>query len=427
MGNKRTAGLGDYDWWSVLLVMLLAATGIMLIGSVDRYHFHFDGFWASHQGKQTVWALLSVIFAAMVVLTSHKFIMRWSSLIYLAGLALLAGVLLFGKEIAGARSWYQFGGISFQPSEAAKWMTALGLAKLMSERDFHLHSWRNLFKVGVLLGLPVLLILLQPDMGTVIVFAGAFLIVLYRFGLSGTFILISGWLAILFLLTLRYSPTAVLMGLVPLWLVVTLIIYWRSHSKNRWRMVVASAVALLLSVGWIYGSDFLFSHLLKPHQQKRIAIMLGKLKDEKGAGYHLKQSLIAISNGGMYGQGYMHGSQLEGGFIPEQHTDYIFTTLAEQFGWVGSTVFLAVYLLLIIRIFFLAERQKNLFAKIFGYSLGAFLAVHLFLNILMTLGLFPTVGIPIPFVSYGGSAFWNFVIFLFIFLNFDAHRNEYFA
>ena len=425
MKRNTLADFIHYDWLSIMLVLVISIWGIMQIGSVDHYYFHQENFWQTHQGKQITWGLISILFALIIILTSQRFIIRWSSLIYLLSLLLLAGVLVAGKEIAGARSWFQLGSISFQPSESAKWMTALGLAKLMSERDFHLHSFINLMKVGLLLGIPTALILLQPDLGTVIVFLLAYGIVLFRFGLNSAMISISGWLVLLFLLSIRFSPLWVLRWLIPLTVLISIIIYFKSQKKYRWRFVSLVIMAGMLSASWSIGAGYVFRHVLKPHQQKRIAIMLGKLEDEKGAGYHLRQSLIAISNGGMHGKGYMKGSQLEGRFIPEQHTDYIFTTIAEQFGFVGSTIFMLLYLLLILRLLWLAERQKILFAKVFGYSLAAFLAVHLFLNVLMTLGLFPTVGIPIPFVSYGGSSFWNFIIFLFIFLNFDAHRNEY--
>ena len=427
MKHYTPADIIRYDWPSILAVLIIAVWGIMQIGSVDHYLNPEAGFWQTHQGKQTLWAVMAAVFVMIIVLTPQRFFIRWSSLIYLISLLLLAGVLVAGKEIAGAKSWYVFGGVSFQPSEAAKWMTALGLAKLLSERDFHLRSVRNLLKTALLLGIPVALILLQPDMGTVIVFVLAYVMVLFRFGLNGLMIMIIGWLTLLFLLSLRFSPRHVLAGLVPLMLLVSLVVYFRAPRKFRWRFVSLVAAAGMVSAAWAFGADYLFRTALKPHQQKRIAIMLGKLEDAKGAGYHLRQSLIAISNGGMHGRGYMKGSQLEGRFIPEQHTDYIFTTIAEQFGFVGSTLFIALYLFLILRLLWLAERQKILFAKVFGYSLAAFLAVHLFLNILMTLGLFPTVGIPIPFVSYGGSAFWNFVIFLFLFLHFDAHRDEFLA
>ncbi len=425
MPRSREHHFWDYDWLSIILFLMLAGVGIVMIATVDRFHFPGMHFWQSHAGKQTLWLLVSLVFAGLIALTRHRFFMRWSSLFYLAALLLLALVLVAGHKVSGARSWFRVGSFGFQPAEAAKWMVSLGLAKLLTDRNFSINRFTDFLKVVLLAGIPVGLILLQPDAGTVLVFTAAYTIVLYRFGLKGKILLPLLWAVFLFFLSVRYDFRFVLLALGLLTVMAGTMIWIWAGKKQRLRLLMWIIIAGGLSMLWTRASIYGFRQVLKPHQQKRIEIMLGKLKDEKGAGYHLRQSLIAIANGGVQGRGLGRGSQLQGRFIPEQHTDYIFTAVAEQFGFVGAGIFMLIYVIFIIRLFYLAERQKNAFAAVFGYALAAFLTVHLFLNVLMTMGLFPTVGIPIPFVSYGGSSLWNFVIFLFIFLHFDAARGEY--
>ena len=427
MVRSREQNFWDYDWVSILFFLLLTGFGIIMIAMVDRYHFPDKDFWHSHAGKQTIWLLMSLIFAGLIALTRHKFFMRWSSLFYLFALLLLALVLVAGHKVSGARSWFRVGSFGFQPAEAAKWMVSLGLAKLLTDRNFSLNRLMDFLKVVVLVGIPIGLILLQPDVGTVLVFVAAYTIVLFRFGLKAQILLPLLWAVFLFFLSVRYDYRYVIGAVGLLSLLAALAIWIKAGKKQRTRLLAWVILAGGLSILWTRASIYGFRQVLKPHQQQRIEILLGKLKDEKGAGYHLRQSLIAIANGGVEGRGLGRGSQLQGRFIPEQHTDYIFTAIAEQFGFVGVGIFMMLYVIFIIRLYFLAERQKNAFAAVFGYSLAAFLTVHLFLNVLMTMGLFPTVGIPIPFVSYGGSSLWNFVIFLFLFLHFDAARGEYLA
>ncbi len=427
MVRSRERHFWDYDWLSILLFLLLAGFGIIMIAMVDRYHFPDTDFWHSHAGKQSLWLMVSLVFAGLIALTQHRFFMRWSSVFYLVTLLLLALVLVAGHKVSGARSWFRVGGFGFQPAETAKWMVSLGLAKLLTDRNFSINRIVDFLKVLMLIGIPVGLILLQPDMGTVLVFVAAFTIVLYRFGLKAQILLPLLWAVFLFFLSVRYDYRFVMLAVGLLTLLVALMIWIWVGKRQRMRLLLWVVIAGGLSMLWTRAGIFGFRQVLKPHQQQRIEIMLGKLKDEKGAGYHLRQSLIAIANGGVEGRGLGRGSQLQGRFIPEQHTDYIFTAIAEQFGFIGAGIFMMLYVIFIIRLYFLAERQKNGFAAVFGYGLAAFLTVHLFLNVLMTMGLFPTVGIPIPFVSYGGSSLWNFVIFLFLFLHFDAARGEYLA
>ncbi len=422
MARKRNINLADYDWLSILLYLALVVTGIVMIYTVDYYHSNGQNIFHGYHVKQAFWFGISLISILLLSLVEKKFIREWSSLFYLSGLLLLAGLFIAGKEVSGARSWYSFGIFSFQPSELAKLTTALGLAKLINEPGFNLRSLRDLFKAVILIAVPALLILLQPDLGTTLLF-GAFVLVLFREGMSAALLGITVWAIVVFILALYFPLRPIIIWTSVTGLTVIAVIYAKI-KKHRTAPVALTAGFVMMTIGWAWASQFAFRHLLKPHQQKRIEIILGKIHDVKGSGYHLRQSLIAVGNGGFAGEGFLNGSQLRGKYIPEQHTDYIFTTIAEQFGWLGSTVFLLLYLLLIIRLFFLAERQKNRFSRVVGYSLASLLSFHLFLNVMMVLGLFPTIGIPIPFVSYGGTSLWIFSIFLFLFLKLDAHRVE---
>jgi len=418
MESSRKIRLKDYDWLSLSLYALIVTTGLALLYSIDAAH----GFRTSYFQKQSVWAALSLAAFILIYTADLKKIKEWSSLLYLGGLLLLAGLFVFGKEISGAKSWYRMGGIGFQPSEFMKLAVALGLGKLLGEKGFDLKEPKYLLQSLLLLAVPVILILLQPDLGSVLTF-GAFILVLYREGVSGWYLFPFLWMAFLFIVSIKLNPRIVEAWLVATFVFSSLLIYWKI-KRHRWNYIALVGIFIFLSVGFIEFSSFVYTRVLRPHQQKRIALLLGKVHDDKGVGYHLKQSLIAVSNGGLKGQGFMQGVQLRGNYIPEQHTDYIFTALAEQAGFIGSVAFLLLYVIFIVRLFMLAERQKQIFSRVTGYSLAALLTMHLFINIMMVIGLFPVVGIPVIFVSYGGTSFLIFSVFLFLFLKMDAKRIE---
>ena len=418
MAKTRKASIRNYDWLTIILYLAVAASGLALLYTIDGAH----GNKTSYFSKQMLWFGLSLLGFIVIYSVELKKIKEWSSLIYLAGLLLLAGLFVFGTEVSGAKAWYRFGGIGFQPAEFMKLAVALGLAKLLSERGFDIKNKTDLLKALLLITVPVVLILLQPDLGSVLIF-GAFIIVLYREGVSGFYLFPVFWLVFLFILSFKLTSFIVQWWLIGTFVLSSLLIYFKI-KKDRWYYIGILFVFFSLSVGFVRLSDYVYARVLKPHQQKRIALLLGEIKDDRGVGYHLKQSLIAISNGGLKGQGVMQGVQLRGNYIPEQHTDYIFTALAEQTGFTGSVIFLLLYIFLIVRIYLLAERQKQTFSRVVGYSLASLLAVHLFINILMVIGLFPIVGIPIIFVSYGGTSFLIFSLFLFLFLKMDANRVE---
>ncbi|NPA43055.1 MAG: FtsW/RodA/SpoVE family cell cycle protein [Chlorobi bacterium] len=416
MPHARRINFKHFDWLTFGLYLVLVATGLALIYSVDTAHGSGGRFFY----KQLAWAALSLAAFVAVWYADVKKIRQWSSLIYLGGLLLLAGLFVAGKEVSGARSWYRIGGFGFQPAEFMKLATALGLAKLLSERQFDLRQKGAVWKALLLVGIPAFLILLQPDLGSVLIF-GAFLLVLYREGLNGWYLFLIAWVAFLFLLTVKFGSTLILLWLGATWLLSALVIA-RQIKRHRRYFIYLLSLFMGASMLFVAASHYGYTRVLKPHQQKRIALLLGLIRDEKGVGYHLKQSLIAVSNGGLKGQGFLQGVQLRGNYIPEQHTDYIFTALAEQAGFAGAVAFLIVYLLFIVRLFMLAERQKQPFSRIVGYSLAALLLFHLLINVMMVLGLFPVVGIPIIFVSYGGSSLFIFSLFLFLFLKMDAQE-----
>ncbi len=414
--EQKIRNITAFDWLTFILFLSVSAIGIGMIYSVD---FHSSTQFAF---KQSAWLIISILIGFSLFFIPTRIIKNWSSLFYLIGILLLAGLFVFGEKISGSLSWYRIGGMSFQPSELVKLTTTLGLAKLLNEYNFSLKNLKDIIKTVFLIGTPLLLILLQPDVGTVITFI-ALLPVLYREGLKTSLLLVLFWIIATFIITIYVGFKNTALAYLSFTFIIILYIFFKIR-KQKWIFIFLTLIFLVTSVLFSLFTSFVFNHLLLPHQQKRIELMIGKIKDDKGVGYHLKQSLIAISNGKWTGKGWLQGSQMRGHYVPEQHTDYIFTALAEQFGWWGSLGFLALYFLLIWRIYYLAERQKTIFSRVTGYALASFLAVHLFINLLMITGWFPTIGIPIIFVSYGGSSLLSFTLFLLLFLALDARRRE---
>ncbi len=418
MRNSRKASIFDYDWLSVLIFNLLVLIGIVSIYSAT-YQPQQTDILQSFYGKQTLWFAFSYVLILAVGFFPLKIIKNNASLYYLTGLLLLILVLIFGANINGNKSWFRLGSFSLQPSEFVKLATILGLAKLLTEPDFKITKAKNLLQAVVLILTPVFLILLQPDLGSAIVFLSLFL-VLYRDGLPITYYLLAIFIAVLFILTIYFGQTKVLLTVASIFVLTNALIYLLYKKLFVWQTVLLLGIAVVT----ILGSSLVFNKVLKPHQRNRIEIVLHKKKDDKGTGYNLKQALIAIGSGGVYGQGLLKGTQTKGNYIPEQHTDWILTVVGEQWGFVGTSIVVLLYTLLLLRLIVLAERQKQKFSRILGYGLVSILFFHYALNTLMVIGLFPTIGIPLPFLSYGGSSLWAFTLMLFIFLKFDAHRIE---
>jgi rod shape determining protein RodA len=327
----------------------------------------------------------------------------------------LIAVLLVGTEISGSKSWFQIGGVALQPAEFAKFTTCLALARYLSSYATDFNVLRTKLVATGMIFLPAVLVLLQNDTGSAVVYV-ALILVLYREGLSGYFLISGVIIVVLFIMTLlinQYVMTIILTVL------AALLVYFNRFLRRRWWIVVAIWMA---SVGVVYTVDYVFDNFLEAHQKTRINVLLGKESDPKGAGYNVNQSKIAIGSGGLIGKGFLQGTQTKYNFVPEQSTDFIFCTVGEEWGFAGSTVVILLFVYLLYRLVKMAERQRSDFSRIYGYGVVSILFFHFLVNIGMTIGLVPVIGIPLPFFSYGGSSLWAFTILLFIFIKLDANR-----
>ena len=408
--------VGRIDIWLLLIYLALVTIGLLSIyaAAFNETHPHLWDF-SQNYGKQLLFIGVSLMVGFVLLLIDAKFFNAFAYIFYGLSIICLLLVLVVGSKISGSTSWIQLGPISFQPSEFAKFGTALALAHYLGEIDTDPSKLRTkLISYGIVF-VPMLLILAQGDAGSASVFI-IFLLVLYREGMGGK-ILITGLVAAtLFILSLCVSKWYVMIGLVILYALFLLLI--DRTKKNIWLLTWI----LIAACAFVFSVDFAFHHVLKPHQQTRINIILGKEHDIKGVGYNLNQSMIAIGSGGFSGKGYLNGTMTKYNFVPEQHTDFIFCTIGEEMGFIGSFVLIALYLALILRIIHLAERQRSPFSRIYGYGIACILFFHFAINIGMTIGLVPVIGIPLPFLSYGGSSLLMFSMMLFVFLKQDANR-----
>ncbi len=421
-GNKSI--FKEIDWVLIGIYFLFLLLGWVAIYAVTS-HFGSDEIFdfSTKHGKQLLWIGVNIPVIFVVLALEPKFYERYSSIFYLVGLVLLLGVLVFGKNINGATSWYSFGSVTLQPSEFAKPIMALAIAKLLSDRLFSLKHLKNQRQVFVLLALPVVLILLQPDAGSALVFLSFFLL-FYREGLPSYYIVIGGFIALLFLLTLVFGRLYVILGLS--FIVGMLLLFFYFYKKREkffkkyWQRTF---VLYLSSIAFVFCVNFLFHNILKQHHRDRINIVLGK-KVGGGADYNKRQALISIASGGVSGKGFLQGDRTVGNFIPEQETDYIFTSVAEEWGFVGSSLVVVLFVIFILRIIAVAERQKAKFSRVYGYGVATIFFTHFVVNIGMVLGVLPTIGVPLPFFSYGGSSLIGFTILLFILIKLDANRTN---
>ena len=417
---KNQSVRSHIDWISVLIYMALVVLGWMNIYSSDikpDSDYIFD--LTQNYGKQLVFIGFTVVLIAIILAVDAKFYERFSSVIFGSALVLLAGLFVAGKTIAGQRCWYAIGGFTLQPSEFAKAATALALAKFLSDPQINLKNLNHQILALLIIGLPILLILPQPDPGSALIFV-MLIFVLHREGLPVWYIWSIAFAIILFVLALLLKPQFVVlivfMGIA--------IHYFKSRKINR--NIIASLFVFVLMTGYSLSVDYVFENVFKQHHRDRFNILLGRQVDMDGIGYNTNQAKIAIGSGGWLGKGYLEGTQTKGNFVPEQHTDYIFTTVGEEWGFVGSTVIILLFAGLLLRILYLAENQKTKFSRIYGYGVVSILFTHFFVNIAMVVGIFPTIGVPLPFLSYGGSSLWGFTILLFIFLKMDANKvNEW--
>lgn len=408
-----------FDWISILIYLALISFGWANIysaslGSNTGAFFDLDQVY----GKQALWILLSLLLIVIVLSIEAKFYQRFSSVIYIISLLSLAGLFVFGKTISGATSWYAFGGLSLQPSEFAKFATALALAKYLSDIQTNIRRLSHQIKAFIIIAIPAILIVPQPDPGSALVYA-AFFFPLYREGLSG-FYLVTGLSAVaVFIFTLLIGPVWVSVAV----LVIGLLIFFRKRKKRPGRILIS--LFAILSVALSFSVNYIFENVFEQRHRDRFNIVLGKEVDSRGIGYNTHQSEIAIGSGGWTGKGWTEGTQTKGHFVPEQHTDYIFSTVGEEWGFLGSAIVVLLFVFLLLRLLVLAERQRNQFYRVYGYSVIGILFIHFLVNIGMVIGIFPTVGIPLPFFSYGGSGLWGFTILLFIFIKLDSDRLSY--
>ena len=461
------------DKITVLLFLLMMIMGWFNIYAAVYNEEHKEILdFSQRYGKQFIWIVAAVVLAIIVVVIDNRFYLFFSWGVYGVLVSLLILVLFFGREVNGARSWFQLGSLSLQPSEFAKFATALALASYLNNHKEELTKLKVILPATGIILLPALLTAKQPDMGSTIVFF-SFFFVLYREGMS-PYIFVSGLLmVILFFLTLLMDNVILELILVGLafilaWfvtrkpklslaglgimiiiggilfaldhfviksigneniIIITIILAGLAFAYYIYQKKAAGILVIYLfllgSVLYINTVDFAFNNLLKPHQRERVEIMLGFKSDPHGTGYNLNQSLISIGSGGFNGKGYLQGTQTKFKFVPAQSTDFIFCTVGEEWGFIGSFVIVGLYLSLLLRLIQLAERQRSVFSRIYGYGVVSVLFTHFFINIGMTIGLVPVIGIPLPFFSYGGSSLWGFTILLFIFLRLDASRTEY--
>ena len=411
-------GRFNIDWTLVMLYIILVFIGWLNIYAAtysEEYTGYFD--MKQNHGRQLVFILGAVLMIIVLFFLDIRLlnILPWP--VYAVSILSLVAVLIFGQKISGARSWFAIGGIGLQPGEFAKVAVALALAKYMGEIDFAWKKFGRRLSAMLIVFVPALLILPQPDLGSAIVFS-TFVFVFHRQGMSSLWIFLVLAMGILFVFSLVFNPLILSVIIVALFL---LIIYFQRRIKNRWLSLMG---ILMLILGFIQTVDFTFDRLLDDRHRNRINIMLGLDEDPQGVGYNTHQAQIAIGSGGLSGKGFLEGTQTKFNFVPEQHTDFIFCTIGEEWGFLGSFFLLMIYLTLIVRLVMIAERQKIVMYRIYGYAVASILFFHYSINIAMTIGLFPVVGIPLPFVSYGGSSLWAFTILLFIFIKMDAHRKE---
>ena len=410
---KNQSVSNNIDWISIIIYALL-----VILGWLNIYSSSLSSMEDTYE-KQLIFIVLTIPLIFIVLSVDGKFYEKYATIIFGISLLSLAGLFLFGKTIAGQRCWYAIGSFTIQPSEFAKAATALALAKYLSDTQINLKDVTRQWQALAIIILPVLLILPQPDPGSALIYS-IFIIVLYREGLPAWYVWTGFVTILLFVLTLVLEPQYVIL----IGLLVLLIIHFKSRLADR--NIVLSSILFVLLSGFVLSVDYVFDNVFKQHHRDRFNILLGKTVDMKGIGYNTNQSEIAIGSGGWLGKGFLEGTQTKGGFVPEQHTDYIFTTVGEEWGFAGSLVVIGLFTGLFLRIIYLAERQKTKFSRVYGYCVAGILFTHFFVNIAMVVGIFPTIGVPLPFFSYGGSGLWGFTILLFIFIKMDANKvNEW--
>jgi len=414
--NNHRSPFFNVDWIVILTFLALCIIGWFNIHAAvynpeKPSIFNLD----TNYGKQLIFIISALILGLVILLLDSKFFNTFSPVFYGVTLLLLVLVLIVGRNVGGNQAWIPIGSFRLQPSEFAKFATCLMLARYLSMVNTKVQDLSTQSVCAIILLIPMGLIMLQPDTGSALTF-GSLIFVLYREGLSGYFLVIGAILIVLFVLTLLMSKLYLILALI---LICGLLIY--QYKKKR-AFVTTVIYGFLISVIFIFCVDFAYNNVLQSHQRNRIDVLLGTVKDLRGEGYNVNQSKIAIGSGGMWGRGYLQGTQTKYDFVPEQSTDFIFCTVGEEWGFAGSFVVIGLYLFLLLRIVNIAERQRSTFSRVYGYGVASIIFFHFFINIGMTVGLVPVIGIPLPFISYGGSSLWSFTILLFILLKLDSNR-----
>lgn len=481
MENFSDRGIKKSVDWALVVTYLL----LIIIGWVNIYaSIHSDGpasifDYNFRSGKQFVWILTALGLAALILFVVNAQLWESASIpLYLGVLCLLVAVIFLGVEVKGSRSWFEFGPIRFQPAEVSKITTSLLLATLMSQVNFRITRFKDFLLTALILGIPMVVILAESETGSALVYVG-FIFVMYREGFSGWWIFCIGMAALLFILTLtaspyvsilvlagvlllcnglesnkigvafwifsgvllilcllpwifgKFSPESFVSKINPLYILVGIcvaaVLYLMIVGyRSRHRFLSMSALGLIAGIALVFSTEFIFNNILQDHQRKRIEVLLGMKEDPAGVGYNVNQSMIAIGSGGLHGKGFLGGTQTTFGFVPEQSTDFIFCTVGEEWGFIGCFVVIALYVFLILRIISDAEKSRKAFTRIYGYCVASCIFMHLFINIGMTIGIMPVIGIPLPLLSYGGSSLWAFTILIFIFIALYRQEKKYY-
>ena len=481
MENFSDRGIKKSVDWALVVTYLL----LILIGWVNIYaSIHSDGpasifDYNFRSGKQFVWILTALGLAALILFVVNAQLWESASIpLYLGVLCLLVAVIFLGVEVKGSRSWFEFGPIRFQPAEVSKITTSLLLATLMSQVNFRITRFKDFLLTALILGIPMVVILAESETGSALVYVG-FIFVMYREGFSGWWIFCIGMAALLFILTLtaspyvsilvlagvlllcnglesnkigvafwifsgvllilcllpwifgKFSPESFVSKINPLYILVGIcvaaVLYLMIVGyRSRHRFLSMSALGLIAGMALVFSTEFIFNNILQDHQRKRIEVLLGMKEDPAGVGYNVNQSMIAIGSGGLHGKGFLGGTQTTFGFVPEQSTDFIFCTVGEEWGFLGCLVVISLYVFLISRIIMDAEKSREAFTRIYGYCVASCIFMHWFINIGMTIGIMPVIGIPLPLLSYGGSSLWAFTVLIFIFIALYRQEKKYY-
>lgn len=406
----------NVDWITILIYTALCTIGFVniyasLYNPETSTLFNFS----SNYGKQLVYIITGLMLGFSILLLDAKFFSVFSPVVYGITMLLLMAVLVVGRKVAGNQAWIPLGAFRLQPSELAKFGTALLIARYVGNFNPKFTDIKSIFFAGLIIGFPLLLIMLQPDTGSALVFL-AFMFPLYREGLSGYFLLIFLGMIVLFIADF----------LVPSYILIPIIAvvggFFIYQNRRKQKMMFSMILTTIVAIAYLFLVKVAYEKVLEPHQRTRIEIMLGLKTDPKGAGYNVIQSKIAIGAGQLTGRGFLEGTQTKYGYVPEQSTDFIFSTIGEEWGFLGCSVVIGLYIFLLLRVINLAERQRSTFSRVYGYCVASIIFFHVFINIGMTIGIIPVIGIPLPFISYGGSSLWSFTVLLFIFLKLDSNR-----